>query len=242
MDILTILPHVQLVQFSPPLGWSPQSQEQLSKYSKAGSVSAVLVQSQSHMAFLTILMYFISDPLRSEISGNNSWCQNQGHFYRKKKFSHSSASSYNYYLSLSSSTNTSATYTVSAWPVLKQAKLTIPHHLNTHPLLLSPQSMDTFFNLNKTKGILKLRPAQRNPAQFHKYRSKKKEYQHITKTGKKKLHQDRQHRGSRPRNAMGYSWEVCRSVCCFCKVWVPSEVYSPYSLCCYQAVYLPHCS
>lgn len=31
-------------------------------------------------------------------------------------------------------------------------------------------------------------------------------------------------------------------VCCFCKVWVPSEVYSHYPLCCYQAVYLPHCS
>lgn len=49
----------------------------------------------------------------------------------------------------------------------------------------TPQSMNTFFNLNKTKGILKLRPAQRNPAEFHKYRSKKKEYQHITKTEKK---------------------------------------------------------
>lgn len=71
--------------------------------------------------------------------------------------------------------NTSATYT-SAWPALKQAKLTITDHLNTYPLLPSPQSMDTFFNLNKTKGILKLRPAQRNPAEFHKYRSKKEEY------------------------------------------------------------------
>lgn len=92
----------------------------------------------------------------------------------KKKFL-SSATSYNYYLSLPSSTNTSATYT-SAWPALKQAKLTITDHLNTYPLLPSPQSMDTFFNLNKTKAILKLRPAQRNSAEFHKYRSKKKEY------------------------------------------------------------------
>lgn len=48
--------------------------------------------------------------------------------------------------------------------------------------------MDTFFNLNKTKGILKLRPAQRNPAEFHKYRSKsintlqKQEKKSYTKT------------------------------------------------------------
>lgn len=63
--------------------------------------------------------------------------------------------------------------------------------------------MDTFFNLNKTKGILKLRPAQRNPAEFHKYRSKS--INTLQKQEKKKLHQDRRHRGSRPRNATGYS-------------------------------------
>lgn len=46
--------------------------------------------------------------------------------------------------------------------------------------------MDTLFNLNKTKGILKLRPAQRNPAQFHKYRSKKKRVStHYKNRGKK---------------------------------------------------------
>lgn len=106
----------------------------------------------------------------------------------KKNWLLSSASSYNYYLSLSSSTNISATCTISAWPASNQARLTITDHLNTHPLLPSPQSMDTFFNLNKTKGILKLRPAQRNPAEFHKYRSKsintlqKQEKKSYTKT------------------------------------------------------------
>lgn len=178
MDIITTLPHVQLVQFSPPAGWSPQGQEELSKFNKAGSMSAVLVQSQSHMAFLTILMYFTSDPLRSEIKWKQLMMPKSKAFLQKKKRSLSSASSYNYYLSLSSSTNTSATYTVSAWPALIQTKLTITDHLNTHPLLPSPQSTDTFFNLNKTKGILKLRPAQRNPAQFHKYRSRKKASTH----------------------------------------------------------------
>lgn len=30
-----------------------------------------------------------------------------------------------------------------------------------------------------------MRPAQRNPAKFHKYRSNRKEYQQVTKTGRK---------------------------------------------------------
>lgn len=72
MDSITTLPHIQLVQVSPVLGSSPQSWEELSKVNKAGSKSAELVQSQGYMAILTILMYFTSDPLGLEISGNNS--------------------------------------------------------------------------------------------------------------------------------------------------------------------------
>lgn len=83
--------------------------------------------------------------------------------------------------SLSSSMNSSAICTFTAWPALKQAKLS--QTLNTQAFPPQAQPMKTFFfNINKTRGILKLRPAQRNPAEFHKYRRK---YRHVTKPGRK---------------------------------------------------------
>lgn len=65
--------------------------------------------------------------------------------------------------------------------------MTITDCLNTpNPLSIPPTpAHEHYFNLNKTRGILKLRPAQRNPTEFHKYRSNRKEYQQVTKTGRK---------------------------------------------------------
>lgn len=56
-----------------------------------------------------------------------------------------SANSYNYCLPLSSSANTSATCAITAWPALKQGKLTITDCLNTpNPLsICPPQPMNT---------------------------------------------------------------------------------------------------